>query len=309
MMLHTIRHDHEIAGRNRVIHTVAGKTAVITGSASGIGAGMAEAFADAGANLFLIDVDEDGLEATANEASQRGVRAEAMVVDVSDREAMKKAASLAVEAFGRVDILCNNAGVAYAGVPLDRVPDEDWDWVIGVNLKGVINGLQAFLPEMEAHGGEGHIVNTASIGGHHVMPEWSYGVYTTTKFAVVGLSEALALDLAEKGIGVSVLSPAAVDTSIYEIGRNRPERFGGAFELGGNDDLAAALKDGMKPIEIGRWVLRAIRDNQFYLFPHPHTREFVERRHSRMMAAYDWANTAADDLTIDGVDIGRSDNR
>lgn len=270
--------------------------AVITGSGSGIGAGMAAAFADAGSHLFLIDVDHTGLEASASKAIKRGVRAETMVVDVSDRDAMKRAARQAVDVLGKVDILCNNAGVGYAGVPLNRVPDEDWDWVVSVNLMGVINGLQAFLPVIEAHGGEGHIVNTASIGGHHVMPGWGYGVYTTTKYAVVGLSEALALDLADKGIGVSVLSPAAVDTAIYDIGRNRPERFGGAFELGGNDDLAAALKEGMKPVEIGRWVLRAIRDNQFYIFPHAHTREFVTRRHDRMMAAYDWAAIVADEL-------------
>lgn len=257
---------------------------------------MALAFAQAGANLALLDVDDAGLQTTAASAQKHGVEARKWVVDVSDRAAMKETAMAVARDVRRVDVLCNNAGVGYTGVPLDTVPDRDWDWVIDVNIRGVINGLQSFLPLIKAHGEGGHIVNTASIGGHHVMPGWGYGVYTTTKFAIVGLSEALALDLADKGIGVSVLSPAAVDTAIYEIGRNRPERFGGAFEMDVDPDLADALKDGLQPLEIGRWVLRAIQDNQFYIFPHPHTKDFVTRRHGRMMAAYDWAADVAQEV-------------
>lgn len=279
-----------------MVLNVQAKTAVITGAASGIGAGMAMAFAEAGAHLALLDVDESGLRETMVSARNHGVQAEYRVVDVSDRKAMEEAAAAIAGSFGRVDILCNNAGVGYTGVPLDAVPDRDWDWVIDVNLKGVINGLHSFLPLIKAHNQGGHVVNTASIGGHHVMPGWGYGVYATTKFAVVGLSEALVLDLAKRGIGVSVLSPAAVDTAIYEIGRNRPERFGGAFKLKVDGELVDALKQGMNPVEIGRWVLRAIRDNQFYIFPHPHTKDFVTRRHDRMMAAYDWAADVAQEL-------------
>ena len=275
---------------------LSGKTAVITGAASGIGAGMAEAFAEAGVNLALLDLDGERLRRAADRLSAGGVEVRCFAADVSDRDAMKRAAAQVADAFPAVHILCNNAGVGYTGVPLDRVPDADWDWVIGVNLMGVINGLQAFLPLIEGHGEGGHIVNTASIGGHHVMPGWRYGVYTTSKFAVVGLSEALAADLADRNIGVSLLCPAAVDTAIYDIGRNRPARFGGPFEQAPDPELAAALKAGMKPVEVGRWTIRAILDGQLYIFPHPHTRDFIVRRHDRLMAAYDWAAQAAPDI-------------
>ena len=275
---------------------LSGRTAVITGAASGIGAGMAAAFAEAGIDLALLDLEEDRLRQAADRLADGGVEVRCFAVDVSDRDAMKRAAAQVADAFPKVHILCNNAGVAYAGVPLDRVPDADWDWVIGVNLMGVINGLQAFLPAMLAHGEGGHIVNTVSIGGYHVMPGWRYGVYTASKFAVAGLSEALADDLADRNIGVSILCPAAVDTAIHEVGRNRPARFGGAFRQSPVPDLAAALKAGMKPIEVGYWTVRAIRDNQLHVFPHPGSRDLVARRHDRLMAAWDWAAQAAPDI-------------
>ncbi len=278
------------------MNEISGKTAVITGAASGIGAGMAEAFADAGLALALLDLDVDNSQRIADRLAQSGVEIRCYAVDVSDREAMKRTAAQVAADFPAIHILCNNAGVAYAGVPLDRVPDADWDWVLGVNLMGVVNGLQAFLPSILAHGEGGHIVNTASIGGHHVMPGWRYGLYTTSKFAVVGLSEALADDLAGRGVGVSVLCPAAVDTAIYNVGRNRPARFGGPFEQAPAPDLVAALKAGMKPVEVGRWVVRAILDNQLHIFPHPRSRAFVERRHGRLMAAYDWAEQVAPEI-------------
>ncbi|MDE0703261.1 MAG: SDR family NAD(P)-dependent oxidoreductase [Rhodospirillaceae bacterium] len=275
---------------------LSGRTAVITGAASGIGAGMAEAFAEAGVNLALLDLDEERLRRAADRLSGGVVEVRCFAADVSDRDAMKRAAAQVADAFPAVHILCNNAGVGYTGVPLDRVPDADWDWVIGVNLMGVVNGLQAFLPAMLAHGEGGHIVNSASIGGHHVMPGWRYGVYTTSKFAVVGLSEALANDLADRNIGVSLLCPAAVDTAIYDVGRNRPARFGGPYEQAPDPELAAALKAGMTPVEVGRWTIRAILDGQLYIFPHPHTRDFIARRHGRLMAAYDWAAQVAPDI-------------
>ncbi len=280
---------------------ISGKTAVITGAASGIGAGVAEAFADVGAHLALLDLDVNNLRRVADRLAQSGVEIRCYAVDVSDREAMKHAAAQVAADFPAIHILCNNAGVAYAGVPLDRVPDADWDWVLSVNLMGVVNGLQAFLPAILAHGEGGHIVNTASIGGHHVMPGWRYGLYTTSKFAVVGLSEALADDLADRGVGVSVLCPAAVDTAIYDVGRNRPARFGGPFEQAPAPELAAALKAGMKPVEVGHWVVRAILDNQLHIFPHPRSRDFIVRRHDRLMAAYDWAAQVAPEIEASGT--------
>lgn len=275
---------------------LSGKGAVVTGAASGVGYGIARALAENGVKLALLDVEREALERARVEISATGAQAVAVEVDVSDRDAMVRAAGKAAAFLGRVHILCNNAGVGYAGVPLDQVPDQDWDWVVGVNLMGVINGLQAVLPLIKEHGEGGHIVNTASIGGHHVMPGWGHGVYSTTKFAVVGLSEALADDLAGHGIGVSVLCPAAVDTAIYDGGRNRPERFGGPFARDMEHPLVGALKEGMAPVEVGRWVVRAIRDGQFYIFTHPHTQAFIERRHARLMEAYGWSDRVAADI-------------
>lgn len=275
---------------------LSGKTAVITGAGSGIGAGLAQAFAEVGVNLALLDIEADRLSQTEESLAGWGIQVAAFPVDVSDRDDMKKAAANVAATFGDIHILCNNAGVGYAGVPLDQVPDQDWDWVVGVNLMGVFNGVQAFLPLIKAQGDPGHIVNTASIGGHHVMPDWGHGVYSTTKFAVVGLSEALADDLADHAIGVSVLCPAAVDTAIYDGGRNRPDRFGGPFDRPADHPLVGALKDGMTPVEAGRWVVRAIEDEQFYIFTHPHTQAFIDRRHDRLLAAYDWAAQVAPDI-------------
>ncbi len=267
-----------------------GKGAVVTGAASGIGLGIARAFAERGMKLALLDVEAGALEAARAGLEAMGAQVTAISLDVADRAAMYAAAEEAEEFLGRIDILCNNAGVGYAGVSLDAVPDGDWDWVLGVNLGGVINGVQAFVPRIIAHGAGGHVVNTASIGGHHVMPGWGHGVYSTTKFAVVGLSEALKDDLGTHGIGVSVLCPAAVDTAIYQGGRNRPARYGGPFERPAVHPLTEALKSGMKPIEIGRWVVRAIEDDVFYIFPHPLTRELIERRFERIAQAYEWAD-------------------
>ncbi|HUT50718.1 MAG TPA: SDR family NAD(P)-dependent oxidoreductase [Alphaproteobacteria bacterium] len=279
-----------------VIGDIKGRGAVVTGAASGIGLGIARAMAARGVKLFLADIDAEALARIKAGLMAGGGAVETIVLDVSDRAAVKEAAAHAADFLGAIHILCNNAGVGYAGVPLDAVPDEDWDWVVGVNLMGVINGLQAFLPRIEGHGQGGHIVNTASIGGHHVMPGWGHGVYSTTKYAVVGLSEALKDDLKDKNIGVSVLCPAAVDTAIYESGRHRPDRYGGPFERPFDHDLPALLKAGMAPIEIGRWVIRAIEDDAFYIFTHPATREFIDRRYKRIDDAYAWAARMAPDI-------------
>lgn len=277
-----------------------GKGAFVTGAASGIGLGIAEVLAARGVDLVLADIEADALEAARTRIAPSGVRVETILLDVSDREAMRAAAGQARAAIGRVHILCNNAGVEYSGVPLDRVPDGDWDWAVGVNIMGVINGLQAFLPLLKEHGEGGHVVNTASIGGLQVTPGFEYGVYTTTKFAVVGLSEALREDLAPHGIGVSVLCPAAVRTGILDSGRNRPDRFGGPFRVPESHPLHEALKTGMAPREIGEWVVAAMRDDAFYILPHAATRDRVRARHQRIEDAYDWADRVRGEIGAGG---------
>ena len=201
---------------------LSGKTAFVTGGASGIGFAMAQAFLNEGMNVVIADVDADALASA--EAALVGSNAEVMAVqlDVTDR-AQYAAVADAVEAkLGAVHVVCNNAGV-YRGGSMDQVTYEDWDWVMGVNVGGVVNGLQTFVKRMQAHGQGGHIVNTASMAG--ITTASGLGVYNTSKFAVVGMSEALRGDLEPHGIGVSVLCPGMVRTRILESERTRPEAF------------------------------------------------------------------------------------
>ncbi len=199
---------------------VAGKAAFVTGGASGIGLGMVRALASAGMRVAVADIEEEALERARVSLASTGANVFALRLDVTDRAAMAEAAERTEQAFGKVHVLCNNAGVFVSGSTV-RMRYADWDWVLGVNVRGVVNGVQAFLPRIASHGEGGHIVNTASMAGL-----WSGRgglVYNTSKFAVVGLSEAMRADLEDRNIGVSVLCPGVVDTNIFESGRNRPE--------------------------------------------------------------------------------------
>ena len=179
---------------------LAGKVAFVTGGANGLGLAMARSFASAGMKVVLADIEESVLAESI--ASFEGSNAEVhgIVVDVTDRAAMTAAADEAEAHFGPVQVVCNNAGVA-AGGPLDTVSYDDWDWVLGVNIGGVVNGIQTFVERIKKHGQGGHIVNTASMAGF--LPS-AGGIYAASKFAVVGMSEALRADLAPYNIGVSV---------------------------------------------------------------------------------------------------------
>lgn len=275
---------------------IAGKGALVTGAASGIGLGISRTLAGAGMRVVMADFNEAGLKEAAADIAATGAEVFAARVDVSDKQSVRNLAAFAADSLGALHVLCNNAGVGYEGVPLDEMPDTDWDWVLGVNLHGVVNCLQAFVPMIESHGDAGHIVNTASIGGLQVREGFRRGAYCTTKFAVVGLSEALRNDLAPKNIGVSVLCPAAVNTDIYRPNRNRPDRFGAPYEGQESDTLRNLLKAGKHPDEIGRWVERAIRDNVLYILPHAETRQWLDERHERIHAGYDWAASVEADI-------------
>jgi NAD(P)-dependent dehydrogenase (short-subunit alcohol dehydrogenase family) len=267
-----------------------GKTAFVTGAGSGIGLGIARALAGAKVNLALADIEAAPLEAARTEIEALGVGVTATLLDVADREAMYQAAEDVERHFGRVDLLVNNAGVGFVGTPLDEISDRDFDWVIGVNLFGVIHGIKAFVPRIKRHGEGGHVVNTSSIGGFQVKPGWNHGLYALTKYAVVALSEGLEQDLEPHGIGVSVLAPAAVRSHIYQAGRNRPERHGGPFRRPEDHPVAGAAAAGMSPDAVGERVLGAIRRNELYIFTHPETREWLEQRHRRILAAYEAAD-------------------
>ncbi len=195
------------------------KVAVVTGGASGIGRALVLALAHEGARVVVADLDEAAMDGVARDVRAQGAQALTVRTDVTDLGQVQALAEHAFKTFGGVHVLCNNAGVAAWG-GLERATHRDWQWVLGVNLWGVIHGVEAFVPRMIAGGAPGHIVNTASMAG--LIASQGLGVYNTSKYAVVGLSETLAKDLKPYRIGVSVLCPMGVDTRIRESERSRP---------------------------------------------------------------------------------------
>lgn len=264
---------------------VAGKVAFITGGASGMGLAMARSFAKAGMKVVIADIEQAALDAVREEFEASNAEFLTIRLDVTDRKAMEDAAEQTIERFGKVHVVCNNAGVAVGGA-IDEMTYNDWDWVTNVNINGVFNGIHAFLPRIEAHGEGGHVVNTASIAGHLGIPRLS--VYTASKFAVVGMSETMREDLQDKDIGVSVLCPGMVNTNIFTSERNRPDDLPGTNIIRDNLDdegepttLRDALAEALDPAIVGDMVLHAIRENEFYIFTHP---QFVERTAERSQA-------------------------
>lgn len=199
---------------------LAGKTAFVTGGASGIGFALGRAFAEAGMKVMLADIETGALDAAVKSLHNVGPDVRGIECDVTDSASVERAAGASFGAFGNVHVICNNAGVA-AGGGIEDIALDSWRWVLDVNLMGVVHGIRAFLPHMRAHGEGGHIVNTASMAG--MQSGLGFSPYTASKFAVVGMSEGLAPQLAPFGIGVSVLCPGFVRTRIGESGRNRPE--------------------------------------------------------------------------------------
>jgi NAD(P)-dependent dehydrogenase (short-subunit alcohol dehydrogenase family) len=266
---------------------LAGKTAFVTGAANGIGLGICRALARAGVNIALADIDEAALDRARQEIAGLGVDAIALRVDISDEDAVYRAAEEMGRGFGKLHILVNNAGITFAGSPLLSVPQQKLDWIFGVNVFGMLNCLRAFVPLIQSHGEGGHIVNTASIGGLQVNPRLRNGPYAMTKYAVVALSETLLLDLEASGIGVSVFCPALVATTLSQSSQRRPPRFGGPYEP------EPRMRDRVMPSEMmsaeaaGERVLCAIRNGEFFIFTHPETRAWIEARHRRLMDGFD----------------------
>ena len=262
---------------------VSGRVAFITGGASGIGLGMAQAFSEAGVKVAIADVREDHLERAARQLHGQGefyfIR-----LDVTDREGFAAAADEAEAALGPVSILCNNAGVGVLGGAKSSRYD-DWDWTLAVNIGGVVNGIQTFLPRLVARA-DGHIVNTSSIGG--MLPMGGGTAYITSKAAVVGLSEALYSELHEDNIGVTVLIPGPTATNINEVAKLRPARYSDTGLKQIEDQLAEAplFPGGLAPIESGRMVLEAIRAKQLYLFTHGEFRAGVAERFAATMTGF-----------------------
>jgi NAD(P)-dependent dehydrogenase (short-subunit alcohol dehydrogenase family) len=265
-----------------------GRTAVITGAASGIGAGIAHALGEAGMDLVLADIEPGPLATTADDLRAYGIRTLAVPTDVADRAAVAALADTAYEQMGRVDVLCSNAGVG----AFPRIADataSDWDWVMSVNLGGAINCLLAFLPRMKEQEGEKHVVLTASIAG---LTPLNITIYATTKYALVGMGESLAQESESYGygIGVSIVCPGGVMTNFGTSDRNRPDR-GGSSAPPRTERSRGSDPEGrfvpMDPRDVGVRVRQAIIDGDLYVLTHGHTRELVEARHARITAAYD----------------------
>jgi len=266
----------------------AGKTAVITGAASGIGRAMADRFAAAGMNIVLADVQDDALERAHRVMSDAGASVIAVRADVRTFDDLAAVEREAREAFGNVHILCNNAGVGAGGL-LWETTQADWEWVLGVNLWGVIHGVRAFVPNMIAHGEEAHVVNTASMAGMVSTP--FMGPYNVSKFGVVALSETLWHDLriANAKVSVSVLCPGFVSTNIHDSGRNRPADLanpvGDSTLAGGpmQDTMRNLIATGMPPAELAEKVFRCVEEDRFYILTHPEMKVGIEARYNAIM--------------------------
>lgn len=263
------------------METVKNKVAVVTGGGSGIGEAIAREAAARGMSVVVADIDEVAAERVAGELSASGAQAIAAQVDVSNLASVEALRQTAVDAFSAVHLLCNNAGV-WVGAQMAEADIRDWRYLIDVNLYGAIHGVKVFLPDMLASG-EGHIVNTASMGGLLSGPP--EGLYCTTKFAIVGLSESLLLEVADKGVGVSVLCPGLVNTALIESSaRLRPS----ALQHGRKHDVVApAVETGMSPQELGRRVIDAVIDGDFYIITHPEYRDILAMRHAGILDALD----------------------
>jgi NAD(P)-dependent dehydrogenase (short-subunit alcohol dehydrogenase family) len=248
---------------------LAGKVAVITGGGSGIGAGLAQAFAEAGMSVLIADIELEAATSVAADLESRfAVRAMAVALDVAQPDSVEALAAQIYEAFGAVHLLCNNAGVMPVGPLLDMTIAE-WRWLYDVNVFGVVNGIHAFVPRMLRSGQPGHVVNTASMASF--SPSTTVAAYASSKHAVLALTESLRAELAGTTVGVSALCPGAVDTRIADSERNRPADSGppSGRVIPQSIDTEKAAAQSMQPIEVGRIVRDGISAGDFWIFTHP----------------------------------------
>jgi len=268
--------------------TIRDKVAFVTGGASGIGLGIAKVLAHAGAKVVIADLREDHRKTAQQwfDDAGMGPQVTTVAVDVSDRESLAEAAALVKKRFGKLHILVNNAGVDCSG-PIKEASFNDWDFAVGVNLMGVANGVQTFLPMLLAHGEGGHIVNTASLAGLTTMPG-NFMMYTTTKAAVIAMSESLNAGLEEDNIGVSVLCPGPIKSNIHQAKLNRPKQFKTSEAFDKSADMLAKRQVSdlwMEPETVGELVLNGILNKQLYLITHGEWRAPIEQRFKAILKA------------------------
>ena len=264
-----------------------GKTAVVTGAASGIGKALAEKFAQEKMQVVLADIEEEALEKTVDYLRQYQHRVIGVKTDVLIEESIDELFAKATEEYGNIHILCNNAGIgANSGnKAIWEIDKHDWDWVMGVNYQGVLKGIQTFLPHMLEHGEEGHVVTTVSMAG--LLP--GAGTYGVSKHAVMALTEGLSRDLITRNakINASVLCPGFVDTNIDKSERNRPSHLGEAQEVTndmGAEIMSSMLRQGKKPEEIAGIVFEAIKENIFYILSHPAWDETLRSHYENILS-------------------------
>jgi NAD(P)-dependent dehydrogenase (short-subunit alcohol dehydrogenase family) len=270
------------------------KTAFVTGGASGIGYALAEKLLREGANVMIADINEETLQQAREKLSEKARQGQldAVVCDVAKPESVQAAADKTIERFGKVHYVVNNAGVGLAGTT-GEVPLEDWRWIVDINLLGVVYGIEIFTPLIKAHGEGGHIINTASMAGHFAMPTMT--PYHATKYAVVGISEALRGELAPQGINVSVLCPGWVKTNIHNTVHGRPSGDGAEPTEAQAEHFsmtAALVENGIAPAAVAELVTEAIEQNRFYIFTHPEMREAIDQRYQMISEDYETCVTS-----------------
>lgn len=265
---------------------IRGKTAFITGGGSGVGLGQAAVFGRAGAKVAIADIRDDHLEKAVADLKAKGVEAMPVKLDITDRDAYARAADAVESTLGPVQLLFNTAGVSIFG-PLQQATMDDWRWQMDVNVYGVINGVQTFLPRMLARNDDCHIINTASMSAFVALA--GTGIYCTAKMAIRGFTECLAMDLKDTSVRVSMLCPGAVDTNIHEAVKTRPAHLMNTGYYGADPNVMAHLKKvieiGMKPERLAEYVLKGVEKNDFYILPYPEFRETLEDIHAQVMAA------------------------
>ncbi|HAZ81038.1 MAG TPA: oxidoreductase [Porticoccaceae bacterium] len=270
----------------------AGKTAVISGGAQGIGLSIATALGEQGMNIVLADIDQENLQKAALELQARGVSVLTVILDVADEVQWQVVGQQAVERFGKVHMVVNNAGVGGDSGSIESQNKNGWQWVLDVNLMGVVYGAKAIVPLIKQHGEGGWVINVASMAGMTGVPY--SGAYTATKAAVVALSESWAGELERKGIRVSVLCPAFVQTRIYDSERNRPEQYQSddwdiMTESSFSKRAKHLVENGIEVSIVGKRVVEALNAGELYIFTHPNYRPFMQQQSAAIDAAFERA--------------------
>jgi NAD(P)-dependent dehydrogenase (short-subunit alcohol dehydrogenase family) len=270
----------------------AGKTAIISGGAEGIGLSIAKALGEQKMNIVLGDIDQKNLEKASLELRDSGISVLPVTLDVADETQWHNAAQQAIERFGKIHMVVNNAGIGGDTGPIQNAQTKGWQWALDVNLMGVMYGAKVIVPWIKQHGEGGWIINVASMAGMGGIPY--NGAYTATKTAVVALSESWAAELQSKGIIVSVLCPAFVQTRIYDSDRNRPLKYQNDTATPTNEDSFAdktkhLVENGIDVSIVGKRVVEALNDGELYIFTHPNYRAIVQRRFQAIDAAFERA--------------------